>query len=237
MKVHLRSDKIFWLRIGISSISILLIVLHLFVPNFTIDTISIVLIFVAILPWLSPLLESAEFPGGWKFKFRKLEEPTEYVEITNLDDEAAIIVNHGEHFELQSLQVAEPPNLLVLKARINYKYEAGAQYLMKVYVNNTILKSNTLINKPIIRKIQDGREIPWFNAENNSWGVCYSPNFKSNYFHHSYRVINGDPYTFIFDLSEIEPDDNYYHVTIEHNGKKGNPAYLNSIIVMEKNLL
>ena len=38
-----------------------------------IDAISLGLIIVAILPWLSSLIESAEFPGGWKIKFRDIE--------------------------------------------------------------------------------------------------------------------------------------------------------------------
>lgn len=38
-----------------------------------IDAISLGLIIVAILPWLSSLIESAELPGGWKIKFRDIE--------------------------------------------------------------------------------------------------------------------------------------------------------------------
>jgi hypothetical protein len=32
-----------------------------------------VLLALAILPWLSPLLQSAELPGGWKLEFRRVE--------------------------------------------------------------------------------------------------------------------------------------------------------------------
>ena len=32
-----------------------------------------VLIALAIIPWLSPLLQSAELPGGWKLEFRRVE--------------------------------------------------------------------------------------------------------------------------------------------------------------------
>lgn len=43
-------------------------------PTLKIDVISLGLIIVAILPWLSSLLESAEFPGGWKIKFRDIQQ-------------------------------------------------------------------------------------------------------------------------------------------------------------------
>jgi hypothetical protein len=38
------------------------------------DTIALGLLSIAVLPWLSSFLTSAELPGGWKFEFDKVKE-------------------------------------------------------------------------------------------------------------------------------------------------------------------
>lgn len=63
----------FWLKLLITLISLLLILAHLIWPEVKIDLITTILLIIAILPWFSTLIESAEFPGGWKVKFRDLE--------------------------------------------------------------------------------------------------------------------------------------------------------------------
>ena len=37
------------------------------------DALTLGLLIVAILPWLSSFIDTAEFPGGWKVSFRRLE--------------------------------------------------------------------------------------------------------------------------------------------------------------------
>jgi|GEM_PF-3141428 len=48
------------------------------------DAVTIGLAFIALLPWLSAFIDTAEFPGGWKFAFKRLAERTESLE-TELD--------------------------------------------------------------------------------------------------------------------------------------------------------
>ncbi len=76
----------FWLRIAISIISVCVIVGRIFFPNIKIDSITLGLLIVAILPWLSSLIESAEFPGGWKIKFRDIKKAVETAAV--IDTEA-----------------------------------------------------------------------------------------------------------------------------------------------------
>ena len=61
------------LKISISVSAVLLIVLRMQWPNLKIDAITLGLFVVALLPWFISFLESAELPGGWKFKFRELK--------------------------------------------------------------------------------------------------------------------------------------------------------------------
>ena len=123
-------------------------------------------------------------------------------------------------------------NILAMKARIHYTHEAGSQYLLRIYVNNTVITEDDLINKPKTEIIRDGREFPWYNPTNKSWRIPYSPSFISNYFHERYKVMNGDPYILMFDISHIKKKNgNGYEIVIQHNGMKGNEAYMNSVII------
>ncbi len=61
------------MKILISVISLVAIILHIVFPNIKIDGVSISLFILALLPWLSYLLEEFEMPGGWKFKYKKTE--------------------------------------------------------------------------------------------------------------------------------------------------------------------
>ena len=97
------------LKIGITVISVLLILIRLIWPNLNIDSITLGLLAVAVLPWLSILIESAEFPGGWKIKFRNIkdagdkiigDEPlpsgqpkpeASYLEIADIDPNLALV--------------------------------------------------------------------------------------------------------------------------------------------------
>ena len=61
------------IKIIVSLGAIVLAALRLIWPSLQIDMVTIGLLVVAILPWLSSILESAKFPGGWEIKFRDLE--------------------------------------------------------------------------------------------------------------------------------------------------------------------
>ena len=62
------------LKIGISVAAGLLIGARLIWPDIKIDAISIGLFIVALIPWMTSLVESMKFPGGWEIKLRDIEE-------------------------------------------------------------------------------------------------------------------------------------------------------------------
>lgn len=62
------------IRILITLTSILFIIIHIFNPELKIDIITVILIIIAFIPWTTNLFEAVEFPGGFKFTMRKLEE-------------------------------------------------------------------------------------------------------------------------------------------------------------------
>jgi len=75
--------KIVGLRILISGVAVLLLGVHILVPSFKIDAASIALLILAILPWISSLIESVEFPGGYKVTLRDVQSAT--MKITPMD--------------------------------------------------------------------------------------------------------------------------------------------------------
>lgn len=63
-----------FLRVLISVFAIAGLLIRVIWPDLRLDAISLGLLIVAILPWLSGLFESLEFPGGWKVSFRDLTQ-------------------------------------------------------------------------------------------------------------------------------------------------------------------
>src|SRR3990172_12942441 len=58
----------------ISLFAILVAIIHLVWPKLTIDSITIALIVIAIIPWLGSLFKSLEFPGGLKVEYHELQK-------------------------------------------------------------------------------------------------------------------------------------------------------------------
>jgi hypothetical protein len=61
------------IKMVVTGVAIILLVLHSWV-KFEFDSLDWGLLFVAVLPWLSSFLSSAELPGGWKLEFRQVKE-------------------------------------------------------------------------------------------------------------------------------------------------------------------
>lgn len=64
--------------------SLLLALAHLLWPSLTIDSITLALIVLAVLPWLTPLLKSLKLPGGLEVEFKELEATEVRLEETGL---------------------------------------------------------------------------------------------------------------------------------------------------------
>lgn len=58
------------IQIAISAIAVVFAIVHLIRPEWAIDAIMLALFVIALLPWLGPLVESVEFPNGYKVRLR-----------------------------------------------------------------------------------------------------------------------------------------------------------------------
>ncbi|MEJ1386245.1 MAG: hypothetical protein RPV21_18055 [Candidatus Sedimenticola sp. (ex Thyasira tokunagai)] len=59
--------------IVITSIAIIGVITRLIWPDLKIDSITIGLLFIALIPWLPNYIKSAKLPGGWEVNFQNLE--------------------------------------------------------------------------------------------------------------------------------------------------------------------
>jgi Domain of unknown function (DUF4145) len=62
------------LRLFITVLALLLALAHIIFPSITIDFVTIVLLLVAVLPWIAPIVKSVELPGGFKIQLQDVKE-------------------------------------------------------------------------------------------------------------------------------------------------------------------
>ena len=72
------------LKATVSLAAALIALTHVVFPELAIDSITVVLLLIAVVPWLAPLFKSLEFPGGWKVEFQELKRAEERAEKAGL---------------------------------------------------------------------------------------------------------------------------------------------------------
>ncbi len=70
--------------VSISVIFIIFAYIHIAIPGFRFDTISLVFILMAALPWISPYLKSLQLPGGLKIELKDAKLATDKI-LQNMD--------------------------------------------------------------------------------------------------------------------------------------------------------
>jgi len=101
-----------WVKIGITLVAASLITAHMYWPNIKIDSITVGLFLIALIPWLSSIIESFKTPGGWEIKLRDMKEAGEKVT-------ESIPVTIQPETVPSLLEVAEQdPNLALVGLRI-----------------------------------------------------------------------------------------------------------------------
>lgn len=61
----------------ITALALLIAVGHFLWPTFSLDTIYIIALVIAFIPWLAPVIKSIELPGGFKIEVQDLKEITD----------------------------------------------------------------------------------------------------------------------------------------------------------------
>ena len=139
------------IQYAITILALLTATIHLIYPELAIDAVTLVLIIIAIIPWLSPLFKSLELPGGLKFEFHDLEKVGEEakkaglikdtpIETKDLDYSFLIIADQDPNLALAGLRIEIEKRLRILaeKNNINAKRQ-GVGILMRLLSDRKLL--------------------------------------------------------------------------------------------------
>jgi hypothetical protein len=99
------------IKVAVSAAAVLLIALRASQPSLLpADAVTVGLLIAVVLPWLGSLLDTAEFPGGWKLKFRelKIEQEKQRDEIEGLRFLMTSFVTDDELGHLTKLASGSP---------------------------------------------------------------------------------------------------------------------------------
>lgn len=120
------------LRLTITCVALIGIALHMLFPCLKIDSITLGLLIIAMIPWLTPILKSVELPGGFKVELRDIGERAKNAGM--LSTSSSDSKQHDFSFQL----VAEnDPNLALAGLRIEIE-----KRLIQLAEANSIKASN-----------------------------------------------------------------------------------------------
>jgi hypothetical protein len=113
------------LKLAITCGALLLLFARMVWPELKVDSITLGLLIVAVIPWMTSLIESARFPGGWEIKFRDLSQAGEKItsaagvaKPTALPDFLAV-VESDPNLALVGLRIEIEKRLRILAAQLN----------------------------------------------------------------------------------------------------------------------
>lgn len=107
------------LKGGITVAALLIALAHIIWPSLNIDAITVTLLFVALVPWLSSIFKSLEFPGGWKIEFQEIKEQVKSIIASDTEPMKRAA---GPMMSVKAYAVNDQATRLVIKALGNPKY-------------------------------------------------------------------------------------------------------------------
>lgn len=110
-------------QIVVSVGAVLVALTHLIWPQLSIDGITMVLLLIAICPWLLPLFKSVELPGGVKLEFQELQATEQRAQAAGLLDEPPL-PQPGHEYSFQ-IVADEDANLALAGLRIEIERRLG----------------------------------------------------------------------------------------------------------------
>jgi hypothetical protein len=97
-------------KAAVTGVALLALFLHLLSEKTHLDTTGLVLLFLAVLPWLATVIARAELPGGWKLEFQavKTEQRRQAQEIDALKFLVSNFLTEPECRHLEGLASDKP---------------------------------------------------------------------------------------------------------------------------------
>jgi len=105
-------------KIAISTVCVILGAAHLIWPDVKVDMATLVLLVVAILPWLAAVIRSVELPGGFKIELQDVKAATEKVTGGKAAGAGPAQPPMGEDIQFLRDVAGTDPNLALVGLRI-----------------------------------------------------------------------------------------------------------------------
>ena len=108
--------KITIIKILSTSVAVILSIIHMYYPSIRVDSITLGLLVVTVLPWLTPIFKSVELPGGMKFELQEFKEIEEKADKAGLIGKDVRDLNTVEY--TYQLVAKDDPKLALAGLRI-----------------------------------------------------------------------------------------------------------------------
>lgn len=134
----------------LSAVAVLFIAAHMIWPQLEIDSITVALIVLAIVPWLAPVVKSFELPGGVKVTLRELESASSKV----IGSPPSAPPASTPDSDLLQIIAASDPNLALAALRINIE---GS---LRKLASARGIDAKGLRLRTLIRRLHDSGVVP-----------------------------------------------------------------------------
>jgi len=111
------SMRLWPLKVAMSGGAVGVIILRILWPELRLDAVTLGLLLLAVLPWLSPLIKSAEFPGGWKIELQEVKEAGDRITASAPQSSAKKLMEFQGYAPTVTVSPADP-NLGLVGVRI-----------------------------------------------------------------------------------------------------------------------
>lgn len=145
------------IKLSITIIAALIAIAHVVFPKISIDLITVVLIALAIIPWVEPLFKSVELPGGLKLEFQdlqKLEDEAKKAGLIKAEAQQLKSTNNAESLSYPFVEIAiQNQELALISLRIEIEKrlrEIAAKYGIETKQLSILKIINTLSEKGIL---------------------------------------------------------------------------------------
>lgn len=154
---------------------------HILFPALKIDSIALILLVISIIPWVAPLFESLEFPGGWKLKFSDFKNAEDKAEnlgllikepkVNQKQYAFQLVANHDVNLALAGLRIEIEKRFIDIAQSHNIILpKAGLGQLLQILKSKQIISSETvsliadlagLLNSAVHGATVDPRAADW----------------------------------------------------------------------------
>jgi len=173
-------------KILVSAGAVAFIMARLMWPDLKVDAITLGLVIVAVLPWLSSLIESAKFPGGWEVKFRDVQraggkviaaEPMAAPEAAKSERPAyAYVADRDPNLALVGLRIEIEKRIRALGEKLGLRGDPSITRLFVQLRDKGVLQDASLSGlQELIRAGNEAAHGATVEPSVASWALDYGP--------------------------------------------------------------